>query len=56
MTRHPRGLSDIALVRDAVTLVREHRIDEIPIVDGEGRPVGLLDVQDLIAMRLVTDG
>ncbi|MEO1534596.1 MAG: KpsF/GutQ family sugar-phosphate isomerase [Planctomycetota bacterium] len=55
MTRSPRTLRDNALVRDAVTLFREHRQDEIPIVDGDGRPVGLLDVQDLIAMRLVRD-
>ncbi len=55
MTRSPRTLRDDALVRDAVTLFREHRQDEIPIVDPRGTPVGLLDVQDLIAMRLVRD-
>ncbi|MEO0629960.1 MAG: KpsF/GutQ family sugar-phosphate isomerase, partial [Planctomycetota bacterium] len=55
MTRSPRTLRHDALVRDAVTLFREHRQDEIPIVDGDGKPVGLLDVQDLIAMRLVRD-
>jgi arabinose-5-phosphate isomerase len=55
MTRSPRALSETALVRDAVRLTRERRVDEIPIVDGEGRPVGILDVQDLIAMRLVRD-
>lgn len=53
MTRTPRTLPESALVRDAVTLVREHRADEIPVVDATGRPVGILDVQDLIAMRLV---
>lgn len=55
MTRSPRTLPDTALVRDAVNMVREHRQDEIPIVDAAGRPVGLLDVQDLVAMRLVKD-
>jgi arabinose-5-phosphate isomerase len=53
MTHKPRTLADTALVRDAVRLVREHRQDEIPIVDANGRPVGLLDVQDLIALRVV---
>ncbi|MCZ7633563.1 MAG: KpsF/GutQ family sugar-phosphate isomerase [Phycisphaerales bacterium] len=53
MTRSPRSLPHDALLRDAVRMVREHRQDEIPVVDGEGRPVGLLDVQDLVAMRLV---
>lgn len=55
MTRSPRSLPASALVRDAVRMFREHRQDEIPIVDEQGRPVGLLDVQDLMALRLVTD-
>lgn len=55
MTRHPRTLPDTARVRDAVTLIREFRQDEIPVVDAAGRPVGLLDVQDLIAMKLVKE-
>lgn len=55
MTRSPRSLPEDALVRDAVRLFREHRQDEIPVVDAQGRPIGLLDVQDLIAMRLVRE-
>ncbi|MGQ0629101.1 MAG: KpsF/GutQ family sugar-phosphate isomerase [Phycisphaerales bacterium] len=55
MTRNPGTLNDTALLRDAVIMVREHRRDEIPVVDPAGRPVGVLDVQDLIAMRLVKE-
>ncbi|MFZ4573283.1 MAG: KpsF/GutQ family sugar-phosphate isomerase [Phycisphaerales bacterium] len=55
MTRAPRTLPSTAMVRDAVRMVREHRQDEIPVVDADGRPVGILDVQDLVAMRLVAD-
>ncbi|MDX2131056.1 MAG: KpsF/GutQ family sugar-phosphate isomerase [Planctomycetota bacterium] len=55
MTASPRTLSSVALVRDAVRMFREFRQDETPVVDGDGRPVGLLDVQDLIALRLVAD-
>lgn len=55
MTRSPRTMPEEALVRDALTLFREKRQDEIPVVDREGRPVGLLDVQDLIALKLVRD-
>lgn len=54
MTRSPRSLQSTALVRDAVRLVREFRSDEIPVVDEQGRPVGLLDVQDLIALKVVS--
>lgn len=55
MTRDPKSLNLSALTRDAVAMFREFRADEIPIVDGEDKPVGLLDVQDLIAMKLVED-
>ena len=55
MTASPRSLPESALARDAVAMVREHRQDEIPVVDAQGKPVGLLDVQDLIAMKLVKD-
>ena len=55
MTRRPKALADTSLVRDAVQMVREHRIDEIPIVDAAGRPVGLIDVQDLIALKVIEE-
>ena len=55
MTRSPKCLRDSDLVRDAVQLVREVRLDEIPVVDGDGRPVGLIDVQDLLALKLIEE-
>ena len=55
MTRGPKALAHDALARDAVAMFREYRADEIPIVDGDHKPLGLLDVQDLIAMKLVED-
>ncbi len=53
MTARPVSLTVDALVRDAVRLVQERRLDEIPVVDGDGKPVGIVDVQDLVAMRVV---
>ncbi|MBL8764923.1 MAG: SIS domain-containing protein [Phycisphaerae bacterium] len=53
MTHTPGTLRDDALVTDAVRMVREFRRDEIPVVDALGRPVGLLDVQDLVALKVV---
>ena len=55
MTKHPRTLPADALVRDAVRMVRELRVDELPVVDADGKPLGLLDVQDLVAMKVVRD-
>ncbi|MFA9479864.1 SIS domain-containing protein [Phycisphaerales bacterium AB-hyl4] len=53
MTTHPTTLPIDALVRDAVRIVREHRFDEIPIVDENHHPVGLIDVQDLAALKVI---
>jgi arabinose-5-phosphate isomerase len=53
MTKRPGTLGEHSLVRDAVNMVREHRWDEIPVVDDAGKPIGLLDVQDLVAQRLI---
>ncbi len=55
MTPRPQHLTIEDLVRDAVRLVRERRLDEIPVLDHEGKPVGLVDVQDLIAMKVVSE-
>ena len=55
MTRRPEHLVVDDLVRDAVRLMRENRHDEIPVVDRDGKPVGLVDVQDLIAMKVVSE-
>ncbi|MEE2681349.1 MAG: KpsF/GutQ family sugar-phosphate isomerase [Planctomycetota bacterium] len=55
MTQSPRHLSKDDLVRDAVRLVRELRVDELPVVDAQGAPLGLIDIQDLIAMKVVEE-
>ena len=53
MTSSPTTLPHDALVRDAVHVVRSKRFDEIPIVDDAGRPMGLIDVQDLAALKVI---
>lgn len=55
MTADPKRLVTGALVRDAERLVREHRVDEIPVVDEAGKPIGLVDVQDLITLKVVRE-
>jgi len=55
MTLRPRVLRADQLVREAVALVQEFRPDEIPVVDEAGRPIGLVDVQDLIALRIIQE-
>jgi arabinose-5-phosphate isomerase len=53
MSRNPRTVRPDALVADAARVLREARIDQVPVVDDSGRPVGLLDVQDLLAARIL---
>ena len=53
MTTNPTTLASDALVRDAVHVVRTRRFDEIPIVDADDRPIGLIDVQDLAALKVI---
>ena len=55
MSKNPNTLTIDALASEAVAMFREYRADEIPIVDNDNKPIGLLDVQDLIAMKLVED-
>ena len=52
MTRSPRHLQESDRLTDARRLVAEHRIDEIPVVDSDGKPVGLVDIQDLVSPRI----
>jgi arabinose-5-phosphate isomerase len=53
MTRNPRTVRPEAMVSDAARVLRSAAIDQVPVVDREGRPVGLLDVQDLLAARII---
>jgi arabinose-5-phosphate isomerase len=50
--RNPKTIDEDRLVEEAQRLIAEHRIDQIPVIDAERRPVGLLDVQDLLDVRL----
>ncbi len=53
MGKRPRFASPEMLVLEAARLMREARVDQLPVVDAEGKAVGLLDVQDLLAARFV---
>jgi arabinose-5-phosphate isomerase len=55
MTKEPLTINRDATVAEARRLVAEYRIDEIPVVDSEGRAVGLIDIQDLMAPRVAVD-
>jgi arabinose-5-phosphate isomerase len=50
MTADPLTVPQGARVADAVEVLRRHKISELPVVDARGRPVGLLDITDLIGL------
>ncbi|NOT31308.1 MAG: KpsF/GutQ family sugar-phosphate isomerase [Planctomycetes bacterium] len=52
MGKAPKTIDPQAFVDDAERLLREHKIDQIAVVDGAGKAVGLVDVQDLLATRV----
>lgn len=52
-TRKPYCVHQDRLAAEALHILREKKIDELPVVDRRGRAVGLLDVQDLLKAGFV---
>ncbi len=52
MGKNPKSIGQEQLVEEAMRRMKEHRVDQIAVIDADGRPVGLLDVQDLLDVRL----
>lgn len=53
MTRRPKVVRDDVLAVDALRLFEAHKIDDLIVVDAAGRPVGLIDGQDLPKFKIV---
>jgi arabinose-5-phosphate isomerase len=53
MGKSPRTVGPDDLATSAAEMLRHSQVDQLPVVDEGGRPVGLLDVQDLLAARLL---
>ncbi len=53
MTRNPTVVNKDMLAAEAMRILQAKKIDEVPVVDKFMRPVGLLDVQDLLKAGLV---
>ncbi|MBI4358826.1 MAG: KpsF/GutQ family sugar-phosphate isomerase [Candidatus Omnitrophica bacterium] len=52
-TKQPVTIQEDRLAAEALQLLRDRHIDELPVVDRKGRAVGLLDVQDLLKAGFV---
>ncbi len=53
MTQKPLVLEQDRLAAEALHLLEEKKIDEVPVVDQTGRPIGLLDVQDILRAGII---
>jgi arabinose-5-phosphate isomerase len=50
MTARPTTVPAGTRLRDAVAILEARRLSELPVVDGNGRVLGLLDVVDLVGL------
>lgn len=56
MTRTPVTISPQARLTDALAVLRDRKLSELPVVDAANRPVGVIDITDLIGTDPPTDG
>jgi len=50
MTADPLTVRQGQRVTDALDVLHRHKISELPVVDAAGRPVGLIDITDVIGL------
>jgi len=53
MTKNCKRIRVDALAAEATAIFHKFRIDELPVVDAEDKPVGLIDVQDIVTIKVV---
>ena len=53
MTAGCKRVTEDTLAAEAMAVFHKYRIDELPVVDNQDRPVGLIDVQDIVAIKIV---
>jgi arabinose-5-phosphate isomerase len=52
MTRNPRTISTDTFALEALALLHQFAVDQLPVVDRAGNLLGLLDVQDLLNLKI----
>lgn len=48
MTKNPKSITTGCLASEAYKILRENKIDQLPVVDNNNTPIGIIDVQDLL--------
>lgn len=53
MSTDPVTLQSESRAVEAVTTIGSNQVDDIVVIDGAGKPVGLIDTQDLSRLKLI---
>ena len=53
MTANCKRIRIDALAAEATAIFHKFRIDELPVVDAQDKPVGMIDVQDIVTIKIV---
>ncbi len=53
MTKDPVTTSEASLVGEVLKQLEQYRIDDLIVIDHHGKPVGMIDTQDLTRLRVV---
>lgn len=53
MTRRPVSIQADKLAAEVLATLEKCRVDDLVVIDAEGRPVGMVDTQDLTRLRLL---
>ena len=56
MTARPVWITIGSPMTDAVALLARRKISELPVVDAEGKPIGMIDITDVVEMLPEEDG
>lgn len=50
MTKRPTSVTVGTMLADAIAILADRKFSELPVVDAAGRPVGMLDITDLVGL------
>jgi len=53
MIRNPKSVRLGSLAHEAARILQDYKIDDLPVVDADGKLCGIVDIQDLLAVRVI---
>jgi len=53
MTRNPKVISPDSLVGEALNLMEKYKIMVLPVVDDEGKPIGIIHLHDILGSGII---